>query len=81
MAIKKILIEGDTPDQPYSWIDENGEIKHDMSWLLKRKPEEVHYYGKPKYYVPKNKAEYIAAGGDPALFPDEDDILPDIVYT
>ena len=81
MAIKKILIEGDSPDKPYSWLDENGNIKYDWYWLLNRRKNEVEYYGKPKDYVPKNKADYIAAGGDPALFPDEDDVLPDIVYT
>lgn len=66
------------------WIDENGKIQTDLRWIFKRKPEEVHYYGKGKNYVPPVQSKYPVLGEEEepedASLADEG-IIPDLVYT
>lgn len=82
MAIKKVLVRNEN-GKPTTWVDENGEIQFDMSWIYDRDPKYIIY--KKKRKKKKSTSPYPKAGDDGpddgGEFEIEDDELPDIRYT
>ena len=95
--VKILNPEAERYGLPLRYIDENGKMQSDLpEWLLNRPENEIHYYGKPKGWKPKNRREpekvpYGEFGEsdmenpldeyDPELADENENILPDIVET